>query len=339
MGNGSGMDLVVRGDRFNHTADNCALRLTASSGAAGPGASGQYHHSDARDGRRDQHAGVLRCGTCVVEVQSTSLVDHVRGALLNCVGSILGVSGFLGDYVRCSRGRIGHSVFHLGGLVGRCVDTLRDFGAGLVDCPFGAKVIVAGGLSCSLFGASGKLVGLIGEISHDGGILPTHWARFGSERILQYRVLKYESGGGSETERRVLMASVTQSRGLAPSVRWMRTRRPIWRIRSTLRSATPWTRCQPKLRAAMNNVEIVVEHEPPNGQRLLGLYRGVPLPQRTSNYSGMLPDKITIFSGPITRLAGGDADRLQREIRHVVLHEIAHHFGISDERLIELDRY
>lgn len=94
-----------------------------------------------------------------------------------------------------------------------------------------------------------------------------------------------------------------------------------------------------ELRAAMNNVEIVVEHEPPNGQRLLGLYRGVPLPQRTSNYSGMLPDKITIFSGPITRLAGGDADRLQREIRHVVLHEIAHHFGISDERLIELDRY
>jgi predicted Zn-dependent protease with MMP-like domain len=53
----------------------------------------------------------------------------------------------------------------------------------------------------------------------------------------------------------------------------------------------------------------------------------------------VLPDKISIFAGPITRLAAGDADRLRRKIRHVVLHEIAHHFGISDERLIELDRY
>jgi predicted Zn-dependent protease with MMP-like domain len=94
-----------------------------------------------------------------------------------------------------------------------------------------------------------------------------------------------------------------------------------------------------ELRAAMNNVEIVVEDEPPDGRPLLGLYRGVPLPRRTSSYSGVLPDKISIFGGPITRLAAGDPDRLRREIRHVVLHEIAHHFGISDERLIELDRY
>ena len=93
------------------------------------------------------------------------------------------------------------------------------------------------------------------------------------------------------------------------------------------------------LRAAMSNVEIVVEDEPPAGQPLLGLYRGVPLPRRSSTYSGVLPDKISIFRGPITQLAAGDADRLRREVRHVVLHEIAHHFGISDERLIELDRY
>jgi len=93
------------------------------------------------------------------------------------------------------------------------------------------------------------------------------------------------------------------------------------------------------LRAAMSNVEIIVESEPPDGRPLLGLYRGVPLPQRSSTYSGVLPDKISIFAGPITRLAAGDSDRLHREIRHVVLHEIAHHFGISDERLIELDRY
>ena len=94
-----------------------------------------------------------------------------------------------------------------------------------------------------------------------------------------------------------------------------------------------------QLRAAMSNVEIVVEDEPPDGQSLLGLYRGVPLPRRNSMYSGVLPDKISIFGGPITRLAAGDEDRLRREVRHVVLHEIAHHFGISDERLIELDRY
>jgi predicted Zn-dependent protease with MMP-like domain len=93
------------------------------------------------------------------------------------------------------------------------------------------------------------------------------------------------------------------------------------------------------LRAALSNVEFLVEDEPPDGRPLLGLYRGVPLPQRTRNYSGVLPDTITIFAGPITRLAGGDGERLRGEIRHVVLHEIAHHFGISDERLIELDRY
>lgn len=94
-----------------------------------------------------------------------------------------------------------------------------------------------------------------------------------------------------------------------------------------------------ELRSAISNVEIVVEDEPPDGQRLLGLYRGVPLPRRTSTYSGMLPDKISIFAGPLVRLAAGDEQRLRREIVHVVLHEIAHHFGISDERLIEIDRY
>ena len=91
--------------------------------------------------------------------------------------------------------------------------------------------------------------------------------------------------------------------------------------------------------AAMNNVEIVIEDEPPAGQQLLGLYHGVPLPRRSHMYSGVLPDKISIFRGPITRLAGGDPDRLRRMVRRVVLHEIAHHFGISDARLIELDRY
>jgi predicted Zn-dependent protease with MMP-like domain len=89
----------------------------------------------------------------------------------------------------------------------------------------------------------------------------------------------------------------------------------------------------------MSNVGVVVEDEPPAGLPLLGLYQGIPLTQRTSGYSGVPPDKITIYRGPLERLTGGDPDRLRDQVRRVVLHEIAHHFGISDERLRELDRY
>ena len=89
----------------------------------------------------------------------------------------------------------------------------------------------------------------------------------------------------------------------------------------------------------MSNVEIVVEEDPPAGMPLLGVYEGIPLTRRGAFYGGALPDKITIFSGPLERLYGADPERLQREIRRVVLHEVAHHFGISDERLVELDRY
>ena len=95
----------------------------------------------------------------------------------------------------------------------------------------------------------------------------------------------------------------------------------------------------PDLRAQMSNVDIVVETEPPSGQPLLGLYQGVPLTRRSSNYGAVLPDKITIYRGPLVRLYGHDPDTLRREVGRVVLHEVAHHFGISDERLIEIDRY
>ena len=93
------------------------------------------------------------------------------------------------------------------------------------------------------------------------------------------------------------------------------------------------------LRSAMSNVAIVVEEEPPHGQPLLGLYQGIPLTERSSAYSGAAPDKISIYRGPLERYYGHDAGLLQQQIRRVVLHEIAHHFGISDERLHELDRY
>ena len=94
-----------------------------------------------------------------------------------------------------------------------------------------------------------------------------------------------------------------------------------------------------ELRDRISNVEVVVEDEPPNGQPLLGLYQGVPLTRRGSGYSGALPDKITIYRGPLERLYGWDAEVLRAQTRHVVLHEVAHHFGISDARLIEIDRY
>ena len=93
------------------------------------------------------------------------------------------------------------------------------------------------------------------------------------------------------------------------------------------------------LRDAMSNVAIAIADEPPPGQPLLGLYEGVPLTSRTSGYAGVPPDVITIYRGPLERLYGHDHELLRKQIRRVVLHEIAHHFGISDERLRELDRY
>ena len=93
------------------------------------------------------------------------------------------------------------------------------------------------------------------------------------------------------------------------------------------------------LSEAMSNVAVVIEDEAPPGEPLLGLYEGIPLTERTSWYAGAPPDKISIYRGPLERLYGHDKELLERMIRRVVLHEIAHHFGISDERLVELDRY
>ena len=95
----------------------------------------------------------------------------------------------------------------------------------------------------------------------------------------------------------------------------------------------------PDLRAQLSNVAIVIEEEPPAGQPLLGLYQGVPLTRRNSSYGAVLPDKITIYRGPLIRMHGRDPEELRRQVKRVVLHEIAHHFGISDERLVEIDRY
>ncbi len=95
----------------------------------------------------------------------------------------------------------------------------------------------------------------------------------------------------------------------------------------------------PDIAERIDNVEITIADEDPGRPNLLGLYQGVPLTRRTSGYVLALPDRITLYRRSIERVAGSDPDRLRAEIRHVVLHELAHHFGISDERLREINRY
>ena len=104
-----------------------------------------------------------------------------------------------------------------------------------------------------------------------------------------------------------------------------------------------------ELRDAMDNVVVLVEDEPEpepddvtaeeydelGRPTLLGLYDGVPLTERDGGWSGMLPDRILIFKGPLERWCR-DHDELVEEIAVTVIHEVAHHFGIDDERLHEL---
>ena len=89
------------------------------------------------------------------------------------------------------------------------------------------------------------------------------------------------------------------------------------------------------LRAAMSNVEIVVEDENPEDPDLFGLYLGIPLPER-HDYAGVLPDKIAIYRLPLDEEFGHDPGLLVEEIRITVIHELAHHFGLDEDRLAEL---
>ncbi|MEK7252807.1 MAG: metallopeptidase family protein [Actinomycetota bacterium] len=91
---------------------------------------------------------------------------------------------------------------------------------------------------------------------------------------------------------------------------------------------------------AVDNLQVVVEDWPtpaqdPSGVTLLGLYEGVNLHDRASGYSGFLPDRITLFMGPHLGLRLPPR-RLRAQIRKTVLHEVAHHLGIDDQRLGEL---
>jgi predicted Zn-dependent protease with MMP-like domain len=84
----------------------------------------------------------------------------------------------------------------------------------------------------------------------------------------------------------------------------------------------------------MHNVAVTVEHDsgPPG---LLGLYQGVPLTSRSTYYAGVLPDRITIYRRAICAVCSTDAE-VADQVRRTVVHEVAHHFGIDDDRLSEL---
>lgn len=101
---------------------------------------------------------------------------------------------------------------------------------------------------------------------------------------------------------------------------------------------------------AIDNVAVTIEAWPSRrqlremgvhpGATLLGLYEGVPLTVRSGGYGLVPPDRITIFREPIIRHCRyGDEDAVREQVRRTVLHEVAHHFGISDERLTELGAY
>lgn len=104
----------------------------------------------------------------------------------------------------------------------------------------------------------------------------------------------------------------------------------------------------PFFQEKMNNVEVLIKAWPsrrhlaeagvPQGRILLGLYQGIPLTERTHNYGLVPPDTITLFQGPIERSAA-NLDEIPEIVRHTVIHEFAHHFGISDDRLRELGAY
>lgn len=99
-----------------------------------------------------------------------------------------------------------------------------------------------------------------------------------------------------------------------------------------------------ELRSYMSNVQIVIDEEPnrelldemdvPDDENLFGVYSGVPLTERTTEYSG-LPDRIIIFRKPFLEEFDNPLD-IRREVARTVIHEIAHHFGIEEERLVEL---
>jgi len=90
-----------------------------------------------------------------------------------------------------------------------------------------------------------------------------------------------------------------------------------------------------ELTGLMDNVVVLVEEEADGDPDLLGLYEGVALTERGYDYGGVLPDRILIYRRPILAICDAE-DEVVREVAVTVVHEIAHHFGIDDQRLHEL---
>ena len=96
----------------------------------------------------------------------------------------------------------------------------------------------------------------------------------------------------------------------------------------------------------VKNVGIVIADDPTPEQRvklelrgnetLFGLYEGIPLTRRNNNYSGVLPDKITIFKNPLS-MSVNTIEELQKEVHHTLWHELAHHFGLNHDRIHKLE--
>jgi predicted Zn-dependent protease with MMP-like domain len=94
------------------------------------------------------------------------------------------------------------------------------------------------------------------------------------------------------------------------------------------------------VRERLDNVVVTIEERGPKEEPgLLGLYQGISLDRRGAGYAGVMPDRITLFRSAIERVAHGDPDRLRKVVAHTVAHEIAHHLGISDDRLREIGAY
>lgn len=87
--------------------------------------------------------------------------------------------------------------------------------------------------------------------------------------------------------------------------------------------------------AAMNNVVVLVEEHNAEDPSLLGLYEGIALTERDHDYAGVLPDTITIYREPLLGMCADEAEVID-EVAITVVHEIAHHFGIDDEKLHQL---
>jgi predicted Zn-dependent protease with MMP-like domain len=91
----------------------------------------------------------------------------------------------------------------------------------------------------------------------------------------------------------------------------------------------------PRLAAAIDNVVVLVENRHPEEPELLGLYEGIALTERDTTYAGALPDTITIYRDALLDICDSDEDVVE-EVAITVIHEVAHHFGIDDDRLHEL---